>query len=68
MLGNKHVRFGGGADRKGRKHLAGGLLYECPWQSQRSLELQGCPPFSGECPLFFVDTIQVSITVYVRYL
>jgi transposase len=27
MLGNKHVRFGGGADRKGRKHLAGGLLY-----------------------------------------
>jgi hypothetical protein len=27
MLGNKHVRFGGGADRKGRKSLAGGLLY-----------------------------------------
>ncbi len=28
MLGNKHVRFGGGADRKGRKSLAGGLLYD----------------------------------------
>ena len=33
MLGNKHVRFGGGADRKGRKHLAGGLLYQVSLQS-----------------------------------